>query len=238
VPVGKSCCDWRAKSVAGIIDYRSTSQSATGQMRIRSASSKMEVAKSLIAGPLPIIFYSASPDDRFAGPRFLGEDVARALGFEAKNFIDDQHLWPSRIHADDLPRILTEVKSLAGDAVLSMEYRWRCADGSERRFLDQGVLEHRDNQARTISGICLDVTARTIGAPSAQPPLRAAATSGSLSLGGVAHEFNNMVSVIIWNLEPLARSLEGSGKSFDRVQHALQAASRCVELIQQLQTSE
>ena len=58
-----------------------------------------------------------------------------------------------------------------------------------------------------------------------------------LPLSGIAHEFNNMISVIIWNLEPLAKSLQGTGKTFDRTQHALLAARRCIELIQLLTAS-
>ncbi len=207
-------------------------------MAKRNASLKMEVAKSLVAGPLPIVFYHASADDRFFGPRYLNDAAAGALGFEAKKLVDEGELWPSRIHGDDLQRILAEVGSLAVDGTLSMEYRWHCADGSERRFLDQGILDYRSDGVRTIRGICLDVTAGVSRPAADQLPPPSAEADGSLQLRNIAHEFNNMVSVIIWNLEPLTKSLAGSGKSFDRIQYALRAANECVELVRQLKTPQ
>ena len=174
-----------------------------------------------------MVIYSASCDDHFAGPRYLSDDLGAVLGFPAAELTEDGGLWPSRIHHDDLPRVLLGVASLPVDGNLSMEYRWRCADGSERRFLDQGVLDASDAVTPLVRGICLDITAGISRLGADRP----------LPLSSIAHEFNNMVSVIIWNLEPLAKSLQGTGKTFDRTQHALLAARRCIELIQLLTAS-
>jgi CheY-like chemotaxis protein len=55
--------------------------------------------------------------------------------------------------------------------------------------------------------------------------------------GGIAHDFNNMLSVIIWNLDAVSRTLKGTtGKVFDRIQMALSGALNCAELIRQLLT--
>ena len=238
MPIGKSERDWREKSAARKMAFRAASAELGGQMTMRKASSRTEVAKTSIAGPLPIVFYSASADVRFSGSRYLGDDAAAALGFDAKKLVDDGDLWPSRIHGDDLPRVLAAAGSLTVDGTLSMEYRWRCADGSERRFLDQGILDRRDGQTRTIRGLCLDVTAEVSRPAADQQSPKSAERDGSLQLGNIAHEFNNMVSVIIWNLEPLTKSLEGSGKTFDRIQYALRAATECVELVKRLKASQ
>jgi len=56
-----------------------------------------------------------------------------------------------------------------------------------------------------------------------------------LLMGGIAHDFNNMLSVIIWNLDLLARDLKNSpGKNYERSQNALGGALNCTELIRQL----
>jgi hypothetical protein len=183
--------------------------------------------QSLVAGPLPMVIYNASCDDYFAGPRYLNDGLAAALGFQASELVEDGGLWPSRIHPEDLPHVLAGVASLAVDGSLSTEYRWRCADGAERRFLDQGTLDRNDAGDAVVRGICLDITAG----------ISRAGTDSSMPLSSIAHEFNNMISVIIWNLEPLAKSLQGTGKTFDRTQHALLAARRCIELIEQLTAS-
>jgi hypothetical protein len=115
--------------------------------------------------------------------------------------------------------------------MLTMEYRWRCADGTEKLFFDQAILDS-DRTTPTICGICLDIS-------SGMSRVAMAQTSGAADhLSEIRHELNNMVSVILWNIEPLARSLKDNGKAFDRVQNALQAVARCLELIHQLPKSD
>jgi signal transduction histidine kinase len=116
-----------------------------------------------------------------------------------------------------------------------MEYRWRCADGSERAFLDQAVLIRDDGGApKEILGTCLDVTYRRQLEQQLLQSQKLDAI-GRLT-GGIAHDFNNMLSVIIWNLDVLTRSLKTGGKDHDRVQNALGAALNCADLVRQLLT--
>jgi CheY-like chemotaxis protein len=52
--------------------------------------------------------------------------------------------------------------------------------------------------------------------------------------GGIAHDFNNMLTVVIGNLDSLARALKGSGRNFDRAQMALTGALSCAELTRRM----
>ena len=210
-------------------------------LRVRSEKQETEQAlrrveerQSLIIRSLPIALYTAGLDGRFCGPRFLSDSIAEAVGFEAAQFVEDGDLWVSRIHPADLPRVLAQVGSVAASGTLSVEYRWRCADGSERVFLDQGVLtEDESGEGQQIFGTCLDVTyRRRLESQLAQAQKMEAI--GQLT-GGIAHDFNNMISVILWNLESITRLMR-EGKVHDRAQNALFAALNCAELIRQLLT--
>jgi PAS domain S-box-containing protein len=207
----------------------------TEKIEAERALRQIEERQSLIIRSLPIALYTANLEGRFAGPRFVSETIASMVGFAAEKFIDDSELWPSRIHIEDRPRVMQQIASIGETGVLSAEYRWRCADGSERVFLDQAVLVRDDaGRAKEILGTCLDVTDRR-GLERQLLQTQKMEAIGRLT-GGIAHDFNNMLSVIIWNLDALTRSLKNSPKDFDRVQMALNGALNCAELIRRLLT--
>jgi PAS domain S-box-containing protein len=194
-----------------------------------------EERQSLIVRSLPIALYTADPRNRFAGPRFLSESIANTVGFAAASFVDDVDLWTSRIHPADLPRVLSQAAAAIESGTLAAEYRWRCADGAERIFLDQAVLVRDDDGVpRELLGTCLDVTYRRQLERQLSHSQKMEAL-GQLT-GGIAHDFNNMLSVIIWNLDLMVRSLKGADKTYDRAQNALSAALNCAELVRQLLT--
>jgi PAS domain S-box-containing protein len=196
---------------------------------------QVEERQSLIIRSLPIALYTATSSGDFSGPRFLSESIASAVGFEPKAFIDDMDLWMARIHPADRPRVLSQVGSIGEKGSLSIEYRWRCADGSERVFLDQAVLlRDEGGQPREIIGTCLDVTDRRRLEQQLLQSQKMEAL-GQLT-GGIAHDFNNMLSVIIWNLDVVTKSLKGGGKLYDRAQMALTGALNCAEIVRQLLT--
>ncbi len=192
-----------------------------------------EAQQSLILRSLPIAVYSCDLDSQLAGPRFVGDDIAQMLGFPGRQFADEPGLWPSRIHEEDRPRVLAGVAAIATEGVMSTEYRWRCADGTERFFLDQAVLVGDEaDGARSIFGVCLDVTDRRQVEHQLHQSQKMDAV-GQLT-GGIAHDFNNMLTVVIGNLDALSRSLRDTGRNFDRAQMALIGALSCAELTQRL----
>ena len=208
----------------------------TEKLEAERALRRIEERQSLIIRSLPIALYTLAMNDGLAGPRFISENLAAAIGFEPDAFVDDPALWPSRISPSDLPRVIEKLASIAAAGAVSIEYRWRCADGSERIFLDQAtvVRDEEGGAVRGIVGTCLDVTYRRQLEQQLHQAQKMEAV-GQLT-GGIAHDFNNMLSIIIWNLDLISRSLKGGGKDYDRAQHALGAALNCAELIRQLLT--
>jgi PAS domain S-box-containing protein len=205
------------------------------KLQTERALRQVEGVQSVIVKSLPIAFYTADLKGRFAGPRFVSESIANSVGFKSTAFIDDEDLWVARIHPLDLPRILSQLPSIVEKGALSMEYRWRCVDGSERAFLDQAVLIRDDGGApKEILGTCLDITYRRQLEQQLLQSQKLDAI-GRLT-GGIAHDFNNMLSVIIWNLDVLTRSFKVGSKDHDRLQNALGAALNCADLVRQLLT--
>ena len=131
--------------------------------------------------------------------------------------------------------MLSQVAAIVETGSLSTEYRWRCADSSEKVFLDQAVLVRDDSGApKEILGTCLDITYRRQLEQQLLQSQKMDAI-GRLT-GGIAHDFNNMLSVIIWNLDALTRTLKDGTKDRERVANALSAALNCADLVRQLLT--
>jgi signal transduction histidine kinase/two-component SAPR family response regulator len=205
------------------------------KLQTERALRQIEGIQSVIIRSLPIALYTADLKGGFSGARFLSEGIANSVGFKRTAFIDDEDLWTARIHPADLPRVLSQVAAIPETGALSTEYRWRCADGSEKVFLDQGVLVRDDAGApKEILGTCLDITYRRQLEQQLLQSQKLDAI-GRLT-GGIAHDFNNMLSVIIWNLDALTRSLKAGTKDQDRVTNALGAALNCADLVRQLLT--
>jgi len=206
----------------------------TEKIEAEMALRKVEERQAMIVRSLPIALYTSVLGTDFSGPRFLSESIASQVGFQPEQFLDDRDLWAARINPADLPSVQAALAKIPHTGSASMEYRWRCADGNERVFLDEAVLvRDEDNKPKEIFGTCLDVTERSI--LEAQLLQSQKMEAIGLLMGGIAHDFNNMLSVIIWNLDLLARDLKGlPGKNYERTQNALGGALNCTELIRQL----
>jgi signal transduction histidine kinase len=206
----------------------------TEKIEAEMALRKIEERQALIVRSLPIALYTSVLGTDFSGPRFLSESIASQVGFSPIQFLDDRDLWAARINPADLPTVQAALANIGTTGSASMEYRWRCADGNERVFLDEAVLvRDENNEPKEIFGTCLDVTERRV--LEAQLLQSQKMEAIGLLMGGIAHDFNNMLSVIIWNLDLLARDLKGlPGKNYERTQNALGGALNCTELIRQL----
>ena len=81
----------------------------------------------------------------------------------------------------------------------SVEYRWQCADGTYRHFLDQAVLlKDSDGRPLEFAGTLTDVTEqRSLEMKLVQAQKMDAI--GKLT-GGIAHDFNNLLAAVIGGL--------------------------------------
>jgi PAS domain S-box-containing protein len=193
---------------------------------------QLEERQTAIVRSLPIALYSAGVEAGFSGPRFISDAIAAIVGFSPNRFRDEPRLWVERIHPEDRDRVFGEVASIPVVGGMETEYRWLCADGSHRWFLDRAVLIRHEGRPYEIFGSCLDVTDRRRVEQQLIQSQKMEAV-GQLT-GGIAHDFNNMLTVVIGNLDSLARSLKGSGRNFDRAQMALTGALSCAELTRRM----
>jgi PAS domain S-box-containing protein len=209
-------------------------------LRVRSEKLKTEQAlrrreehQAIVLQSLPIALYTASVHEDHRQLHFTNESIERITGFPPAAFLESPDFWSSRLHQDDRDRVLTQLKELPDQGAVTLEYRWTCADGTERFFLDQTMLMHNeDGYPREFFGMWFDISERK---QMEQNLLHASKLEavGRLT-GGIAHDFNNMLSVVIGNLDLLEKTIKGNPKAEPRVRMAMEGAQRCADLTHRL----
>jgi signal transduction histidine kinase len=115
----------------------------------------------------------------------------------------------------------------------SCEFRWLCADGEYRVLQDTGVLAPSvDGPPKEIFGVMLDATDRR-HLEEQLTQARKMEAVGQLT-GGVAHDFNNLLTVVLGNVDMLARKVEDEARRARRIDAIRQAAERGRDLTRQL----
>jgi signal transduction histidine kinase/DNA-binding response OmpR family regulator len=207
---------------------RVKAQAALTEKALRRTEARQEA----ILKSLPIVVHSRSIEPPFA-PQFVSDSVADITGFPANRFVDEAEFGLGRIHPDDLDAVVRSYAGAAKTGQYSVEFRWLCADGQYRILQDQGVVAPSDDgAAREIFGVILDATdRRSLEEQLAQA--RKMEAVGQLT-GGVAHDFNNLLTVVLGNIDIMARKPEDEARRARRIEAVRQAAERGRNLTKQL----
>ena len=193
----------------------------TEKLLAEQALKRVEERQEAILSSLPVCFYSRSAEAPF-GALFVSEAVERITGYPAERFTAEPSFGLDHVHPDDLPRLVHVMERVRESGTYACEFRWRCADGTYRYFLDQGVLAPAvDDRPPEIFGTLLDVTDRRI-LEQQLVQAQKMETVGQLT-GGIAHDFNNLLTVILGNLDLVERHIGGNERlkrQFGAIRHA------------------
>ena len=140
------------------------------------------------------------------------------------------------LHPDDRTRVASAYqayRSAEDKRVYEVEYRMKHASGAWRWLLSRNVVfERNETMVRQMLGIAVDVTDQRRTEDLLQRSQRVEAI-GRLA-GGVAHDFNNILGVIMGYGEMAQRQLPSEHPVRPRVDQMLAAAQRAAELTKQL----
>jgi PAS domain S-box-containing protein len=194
---------------------------------------RREEQQSLVLQSLPIALYTAALEEDHRRLHFTNEAIERISGFSPQAFLERSDFWEERLNPDDRERVLRGLAGLTEAGAATLEYRWRCSDGTERHILDQAVMMRDEaGRPREIFGLWLDNTERK----ELESQLLHASKLEAIGrlTGGIAHDFNNMLAVVMGSLELLGKTIGGNEAAERRARMAMEGARRCADLTNRL----
>ena len=162
------------------------------------------------------------------------EQLHDLYGIEPGQQVTQYEDFIGRVHQDDRPFVAGSVqRALEGGGGLDYEFRIVLPDGRVRWLADQGrVIRDQRGNPRYMTGVCLDTTERK----QIEERLRQAQRMDSVGqlAGGIAHEANNMMSVVLGCADYVLQRTDLPGPVREDVDQIWKAAKRTAGITQQL----
>lgn len=174
------------------------------RLRAEQELRRAEQRQTAIIQSLPMVLYLDPFGATQRRPTYVSGDFEAITGFKLEEVAANPTLWQDRLHPDDRDRTLAAMEARRKTGRSAIEYRWLCADGLYKHFLDQAVLlRDADGKPVEFAGTLTDITEqRSLENQLAQAQKMDAI--GKLT-GGIAHDFNNLLAAVIGGLGLLER---------------------------------
>ncbi len=223
---GAPICDDQGHITGVVLVFRDQTEERQIEVELRDSEARF---RGFVENAHDVV-YSLSPDGVFTyvSPNwqdFLGTTAEHPVGRSFEHYI----------HPEDLAlcRKFFEQTLINGQKQTSPEYRVKFSDGTWRWHVSSGSPV-KDDDGRIIGfvGIARDVTERVSLQDQLLQAQRVEAV-GRLA-GGVAHDFNNMLGVIIGNAELALSKVSPEDPVHNRLNQIVTAARRSAEVTRQL----
>lgn len=192
----------------------------------------VEERQAVILRSLPIVLYEGLVVDGTLARHFVHDNVLRIQTLGGMNE-DKSRIWAERVHPQDWPSVVAAFDRLAKANECNVQYRWKCADGNYRHFIDQCVVASRESDGRLkVFGTILDVHERKVLEQQLIHSQKMDAI-GRLT-GGIVHDFGNMLWIIISNLEAMRGDSQLDPAIMKRLELALMGALHCRDMTKRL----
>lgn len=169
-----------------------------------------------------------------SGKATVSEQCRRLLGLAPSGPEVTYRDFMGSVHPEDRERLEAAVKqSFEHSSEYEVEFRLICPDGTVRRLVAKGHVEIEEGKRGSrFHGVLLDVTEQR---RREQADAEAHRLEGiGLLAGGIAHEFNNLLTGIIGNATLIAEELPPGSPMAVMAADVLHSAGRAAELTRQL----
>ena len=221
----------KARQEQALLDanLRANAERLRAEQELRRADQRLAA----IIQSLPMVLYLEPYDASPRRPDYISGDLEAITGFTHSAVLAEPAIWQDRLHPDDRNRVIAAMEARRKSGRSSVEYRWQCADGTYKHFLDQAVLL-RDSDGRPIefAGTLTDISEqRSLESQLIQAQKMDAI--GKLT-GGIAHDFNNLLAAVIGGLGLLEKRAPLAESDHKVLAMTKRAAEQGSELVRRL----
>lgn len=178
-----------------------------------------------------------------ANRTYFDPNYYRMAGYEPDAFPATYEQWRERVHPDDIAAAEKALQDcIAGGSMhYTSEFRFFTADGSWLWIMDKGEVVQRaeDGTAERFIGLHIDISER-VAAEQQRQELEAQLRQKykieaiGLMAGGMAHNFNNNLAIILGSVELAQRRIDQQDKIVSLLDNVRTAALRSRDLVQQV----
>jgi len=187
---------------------------------------------SLLVESLPVALYTCEADGDFS-PTYFSASIFDLTGYTPEHFTSNASFWADNIHPEDMQRVILDRSAVFDNGRHEHEYRWKIADGSYKWFFDVlRLIKTSDGKINHIAGTLVDISYRKKLEEQLMQSQKLEAV-GQLA-GGVAHDFNNMLTAIIGYGYLLRSKIQEDASLRQTVDQILSVSERGAHLVQGL----
>lgn len=203
------------------------------RLRAEQELRRAEQRQAAIIQSLPMVLYLEPCESGPRQPSYVSGDLEAVTGFTHEDVLAQPAIWAERLHPDDRDRVIAVMEARRKTGRSSVEYRWQCADGTYKHFLDQAVLlKDSDGRPVEFAGTLTDISEqRSLESRLIQAQKMDAI--GKLT-GGIAHDFNNLLAAMIGGLGLLEKRASLQGEQRRILAMTKRAAEQGSELVKRL----
>ena len=208
-------------------------QAQLEKLEIQRELDESRMRQAAIIKSLPIILYLEPEDSAPRLPVFVGGNFDAVTGFSFEAVRAQPSLWADRLHPDDRDRALVALEERKRTGTMAIEYRWQCAEGDYKHFLDQAVLlPSADGSPSQYAGTLIDVSERK----QLEAQLLQAGKLDAIGqlTGGVAHDFNNLLAAVLGGINLLEKRVDFADRERTVLHHMRHAAENGAALVKRM----
>ncbi|GAM11667.1 blue-light-activated protein [Geobacter sp. OR-1] len=225
---GKTDVDWPESSIFEISEL-----TADLQQMARKIGEREQQLDTLMRNIPGLVYRCAHEGDWTFS--FVSEGSRQLTGYGPSDLLGNSRIsYNETIHADDRDRVWAEIlAALDEHEPYSLQYRIVTAQGKEKTVLEhgQGLLDPK-GEVVAIEGIITDISEQV----HLEQQLRHSQKMESIGqlAGGVAHDFNNMLTAIIGAAELMMMELKEGDPLRKLVETITSAATKSAQLVRKL----
>ncbi len=172
--------------------------------------------------------------------RYHSPNVETLTGYPPEKFLEDSYLWPSLIYPNDKSGVDVQLAHFLKGQNSEVEYRLTRKDGEIIWVRDSGRVEIQAGQKnKIIYGVVSDISQRKqaeeerLRLETRLQQAQKLEAIGKLA-GGAAHEFNNILAILLGTIELIMDDLPEDSPEKARLEQAYKIGERGQALVQQI----